>query len=122
MNFKAFLLIISASLIAFSTLAFEPIDTTNLYPTWIKIADLSKPHVLTIARFAVEQHNTEASTYLQLLEVVSGYRHIGEGMKYRLILRVANLDTVTVTNYETLVHEKEAKIHKELVYFRKALQ
>ncbi|KAL9666820.1 hypothetical protein QQ045_001162 [Rhodiola kirilowii] len=119
MNFKAFVL---ASLIAFSTLALEPIDTTNLHPTWIKIADLSQPHVLTIARFAVEQHNMKAGTTLQLLEVMTGYRHIGEGMKYRLLLRVTNLAASTVANYETLVHEKDTKILKELIYFRKALQ
>uniref|UniRef100_A0A7N0UR42 Cystatin domain-containing protein n=1 Tax=Kalanchoe fedtschenkoi TaxID=63787 RepID=A0A7N0UR42_KALFE len=126
MNFKA-QLIFSVCLLANAAYALSYIqdesliDLNNNANRWVRITNLEDPHVITIAKFAVKTHRREAGIYLKFSSVVTGYRQVGEGMKYRLIIRAENVAAETMTNYETLVHEQDAKNHKNLIYFRRAL-
>ncbi|KAG6525226.1 cysteine proteinase inhibitor 1-like [Zingiber officinale] len=83
---------------------------------WKPIGDLQDPHVIDIAKFAVDEHNKEATSQLRLVSVVKGETQVVAGMNYRIILK-AGVVGAKVNVYEAVVWEKEWEKFRKLISF-----
>ncbi|KAK8664923.1 hypothetical protein V6N13_084692 [Hibiscus sabdariffa] len=81
---------------------------------WTPIKDIKDPHVVEIAKFAVDEYNKIGNAGLKLTTVVSGETQVVSGTNYRLILKATN-KTATKT-YRTIVWEDAFK-NKKLTSF-----
>ncbi|PKU73282.1 cysteine proteinase inhibitor 4-like [Dendrobium catenatum] len=76
---------------------------------WEPIKNLSDPHVLEIAKFAVNENNKNSHTNLTLYKVESGETTISVGALYRLIIVVGVGNVYGVlAEYEATVLEKSS--------------
>ncbi|GAB2301034.1 hypothetical protein Dimus_035070 [Dionaea muscipula] len=81
------------------------------------IKNLRDPHVIEIAKFAVSEHNKQAHSNLQFIEVVKGEAQIVKGKNFRLVIE-AN-DGAVSGDYQAVVHEHVSGNHKSLTSFTK---
>ncbi|GER44893.1 Mo25 family protein [Striga asiatica] len=86
MALKSIPLIIAILSFLFVSAAEVASGRGSLVGGWQQIKDLKDPEVVKMAKFAVEQHNKEASTNLSFVDVVNGYSQVVSGIKYRLVL------------------------------------
>ncbi|KAK9091923.1 hypothetical protein Syun_026834 [Stephania yunnanensis] len=90
-----------------------PIRTGGFQPV-----DPKDPHVVEIARFAVDEHNKQAHTNLVFLEVFRAQSQIVKGRYFKLTIRVANGTRRGFrTTHEALVYEG-LKGQRTLKYFK----
>ncbi|KAK9089827.1 hypothetical protein Scep_028909 [Stephania cephalantha] len=83
-----------------------------------KPVDPKDPHVVEIARFAVDEHNKQAHTNLVFLEVFGAESQIVKGRNFKLTIRVANGTRRGFrTTHEALVYEG-LKGQRTLKYFK----
>ncbi|KAK9091920.1 hypothetical protein Syun_026831 [Stephania yunnanensis] len=105
-------LLLLLSLVLFHT-SFAQIRVGGFQPV-----DPKDPHVVEIARFAVDEHNKEAHTNLVFLEVFRAQSQIVEGRNFKLTIRVANGTRRGFrTTHEALVYEG-LKGQRTLKYFK----
>ncbi|XP_010542197.1 PREDICTED: cysteine proteinase inhibitor 5 [Tarenaya hassleriana] len=82
---------------------------------WKPIKDVSDPHVVEIAKYAVEEHNKQSKTDLKLDRVVSGQTQVVAGTNYKLIIAASD-----GKSYEAIVWEKPWEHFRKLTSFRNA--
>ncbi|KAK8478710.1 hypothetical protein V6N13_096962 [Hibiscus sabdariffa] len=81
---------------------------------WTPIKDINDPHVVEIAKFAVDEYNKKGNTSLTLVTVVSGETQVISGTNYRLILKAT--DGTATKTYQAIVWEDALK-NKKLTSF-----
>ncbi|KAK8478711.1 hypothetical protein V6N11_057310 [Hibiscus sabdariffa] len=76
------------------------------YPTvgWTPIKNISDPHVIEIAEFAVKENNMQLGLSLELKAVLRGTTQVVSGTNYRLLLKVT--DGTSAKLYYAVVFEK----------------
>ncbi|KAK9089823.1 hypothetical protein Scep_028905 [Stephania cephalantha] len=105
-------LLLLLSLLLFHT-SFAQIRVGEFQPV-----DPKDPHVVEIARFAVDEHNKQAHTNLVFLEVFGAESQIVKGRNFKLTIRVANGTRRGFrTTHEALVYEG-LKGQRTLKYFK----
>ncbi|MBA0786568.1 hypothetical protein Gotri_026545 [Gossypium trilobum] len=96
-------LILSLS-ICFLSLIFSNARKDALAGGWKPIKNIKNPHVIKIAKFAVDQYNKQSKVSLKLDEVVKGETQVVSGINYKLNLKAK--DGSAVNTYEAVVWEK----------------
>ncbi|GMI93268.1 hypothetical protein HRI_002996100 [Hibiscus trionum] len=106
-------------LILLLSLIFLPFITADVkkYPAvaWTSIKNVTDPHVMQIAEFAVDENNVRSGENLELMAVVRGATQVVSGMNYRMVLKAT--DGTTAKLYMTFVFEKAWEGYKKLDYF-----
>ncbi|KAL0907047.1 hypothetical protein M5K25_025585 [Dendrobium thyrsiflorum] len=103
----------------FELISFNDSGRRGLFDAgWQPIKNLSDPHVLEIAKFAVDENNKDSHTSLTLYKVDSGETTISVGALYRLIVVVGVGNVYGVlAEYEATVLEK-SRGDFELISFK----
>ncbi|KAB2026017.1 hypothetical protein ERO13_D06G160700v2 [Gossypium hirsutum] len=96
-------LILSLSILLLS-LTFSDARKDALAGGWTPIKDIKDPHVMEIAKFAVDEYNKQSKVSLKLDEVVKGETQVVSGINYKLVLKAK--DGSAVNTYEAVVWEK----------------
>lgn len=80
------------------------------------IKNLTDPHILDIANFAVTQHNKETNSNLIFERVIKGKIGVVEGLEYHLIIEAK--DGTNICKYEAVVWEMEWLHFRNLTSFK----
>ncbi|KAJ0973624.1 hypothetical protein J5N97_015589 [Dioscorea zingiberensis] len=83
------------------------------------IKNLTDPHILDIAKFAVSEYNKESGSHLIFQKIVSGMYQVVAGTNYLLIIEA--MDGTELSNYEAKVFE-DLKMNLTLNSFKKLLE
>ncbi|GAB2224721.1 hypothetical protein Drorol1_Dr00005490 [Drosera rotundifolia] len=84
---------------------------------WRLIRDLTDPHLIEIAEFAVAQHNSLAHAQLKFEKLLKAERKTVEGVDYRV--RISALDGTVKREYVAVVWERVWLKVIKLVSFNK---
>ncbi|XP_057765033.1 cysteine proteinase inhibitor 5-like [Salvia miltiorrhiza] len=72
---------------------------------WQPISNPNAPEVVTIAKFAVAEHNKEKKASLELVSVLSASSQVVSGTNYRLVISAMDNHAATpYKSYTTVVH------------------
>lgn len=84
------------------------------------ITNLSDPHVIEVARFAVGEHNKQDKTHmLKFLSIFKGWSQVVAGINYRLIIIAKPLcRPALVRRYEAVVYERPWQHFMNLTSFK----
>ncbi|ONK59769.1 uncharacterized protein A4U43_C08F10450 [Asparagus officinalis] len=85
---------------------------------WTPIKNLSDPHVIDIANFAVSEYNKQGNSKLELSKVVKGETQVVAGVNYKLDIQAKADDNGAVGYYEAVVWEKEWEKFRQLTSFK----
>ncbi|KAL9237036.1 hypothetical protein vseg_011626 [Gypsophila vaccaria] len=105
-------LFILFSLLLLITISTAAATTGELPPkpllgSYTPIKNISDPHVIEIARFAVKQHNKQVPTQkLRLLSIIKGYSQVVAGTNWKLFF------------YAKAVHGRSRQLYVAVVYER----
>ncbi|KAF3495516.1 hypothetical protein F2Q69_00060102 [Brassica cretica] len=84
---------------------------------WKKIDNLSDPNVVSLAKYAVDEHNKQSKANLVFVKIVEGKEQVINGKKYDL--KIAAKDGGGVTkNYEAVVVERVWAHYRSLESFK----
>ncbi|KAJ4912405.1 hypothetical protein Rs2_07026 [Raphanus sativus] len=70
----------------------------------VPIKDVSAPNVIEVAKYAIDEHNSETNDNLMFVEIVEGKREVLSAIIYDLIIAVKNEGGAT-KNYKAVVME-----------------
>ncbi|CAO2842447.1 unnamed protein product [Amaranthus hypochondriacus] len=85
------------------------------------IQNLSEPHVIEVARFAIKEHNKmqHKGHMLKFLSIFKGWSQVVAGVNYRLIITAKRLHSRDVAHrYEALVYERPWEHFMNLTSFK----
>lgn len=96
--------------------SFTLLGCEALTGSWQPIHDVSDPTVVSIGKFAVDEHNKEDHASLKFSKVVSGEFQVVVGFKYNLSIAAA--DGNVENKYVALVWDKPEPENKQLLSFK----
>ncbi|CAA0815415.1 Cysteine proteinase inhibitor 5 [Striga hermonthica] len=118
MALKSIPLIIAILSFLFASAAEGASGRGALVGGWKSIEDLKDPEVVRIAKFAVAQHNKEASTNLSFVDVVKGESQVVSGTNYRLVISAVDGGAGAPRNYTAVVWSKPWEKFVKLISFK----
>ncbi|XP_018465130.1 cysteine proteinase inhibitor 4 [Raphanus sativus] len=84
---------------------------------WKNIENLSDPNVVSLAKYAVDEHNKQSKANLVFVKIVEGKEQVVSGKKYDL--KIAAKDGGGATkNYEAVVVERVWAHYRSLESFK----
>ncbi|KAL2932294.1 Cysteine proteinase inhibitor 5 [Bienertia sinuspersici] len=85
-----------------------PAKSQPLPGGYTPINNISDPHVIEVARFAVEEHNKQDDAHLlKFLRILKGWSQVVAGINYRLIIAAEPINcNGKVYHYEAIVYER----------------
>ncbi|KAL2341368.1 hypothetical protein Fmac_009308 [Flemingia macrophylla] len=86
---------------------------------WSPIKNVTEPHVVEIAKYAVREYDKRSGAKLKLVKVVKGETQVVSGTNYRLVL--AAKDGSATANYQAVVWEKPWLHFRNLTSFKPLL-
>ena len=113
--------LLSLLLLLFTASAITPSPAPKpVLGGYTPIKNLSDPHVIEVARFAVKEHNRQDKAHMvHLLRVLQGWTQVVAGINYRLILAVRPVHSRhIVRRYEALVYERPWQHFMNLTSFK----
>ncbi|CAI5505617.1 unnamed protein product [Closterium sp. Naga37s-1] len=86
-----FVMLAVAAVVIVSLYSSYPVAAYPVAGGWSVVKDAYKnKDVLELARFAVEQHNTDKNTNLRFDSVTAAWRQVVAGLKWRIVLRAVD--------------------------------
>ncbi|GAB2224724.1 hypothetical protein Droror1_Dr00005494 [Drosera rotundifolia] len=117
--FLSLLLVVAASATTTTTTNFDHRrELGHIVGGFSVIKDLTDPHLVEIARFAVSEYNRLQNGILEFEDIKEGEFQIVNGINYRLTISAKD-QTAVVGNYEALVHERAWVKYRSLTSFRR---
>ncbi|XP_021766659.1 cysteine proteinase inhibitor 1-like [Chenopodium quinoa] len=88
------------------------------------ITNLSDPHVIEVAQFAVKEHNMlDEGHKVKLLSILKGWTQVVAGLNYRLIITAKTLCShADVHRYEVVVYERPWQHFMKLTSFNQTTE
>ncbi|KAH1055595.1 hypothetical protein J1N35_033660 [Gossypium stocksii] len=82
---------------------------------WTPIKNIKDPHVIEIAKFAINEYKKKSKGNLKLEEVEKGETQVVSGINYKLVLQAK--DETADNSYEAVVWEKAWLKFRKLTFF-----
>ncbi|KAM0066050.1 putative Cystatin domain-containing protein [Helianthus debilis subsp. tardiflorus] len=90
--------------------------SSALHGGWKPIPDVTDPTVVSIGKFAIDEHDKESHASLKFEKVIKGDQQLVAGMNYNLTITAA--DGGADKNYVALVWDKPWEKFRKLVSFK----